>query len=171
MKSWRSSTYLLLTFFQTITSNLPFAPPEVQQCRKNMPDFCTLDQQRQISKNTHLITVKKQAMTIADCECCLRLRITENNGKNLSQNSVFIQNITFFSFFLFIDYLYENFLMLGNGEAKTFDFYSFILKDFEPGAFKAGPNQIGCIPDTLFGKRLKYVVTKHSACIFIGYTQ
>merc|ERR1712023_14263 len=108
MKSWRSSTYLLLTLFQTITSNLPFAPPEVQQCRKNMPDFCTLDQQRQISKNTHLITVKKQAMTIADCERCLRLRIT--------------------------DYLYENFLMLGNGEAKTFDFYSFILKDFEPGA-------------------------------------
>ena len=99
MKSWRSSTYLLLTFFQTITSNLPFAPPEVQQCRKNMPDFCTLDQQRQISKNTHLITVKKQAMTIADCECCLRLRITENNGKSLSQNSVFIQNITFSHFF------------------------------------------------------------------------
>lgn len=73
---------VLTTNLLPVYSNLPqryddFAPPEVRQCRDSMPDICSADQQRNIQSNTHLITVRKQAMTVADCECCLKLRVTE----------------------------------------------------------------------------------------------
>ena len=105
---------------------------EVTQCRRRMPDSCSYLQRKNIKQNTHVITVNKQAMVVADCDCCLKLRIT--------------------------DYLFENYLTLTK-DAKTFDFFSFILKDSGPGS---GPNPIGCLPNNLFN-RLKYVVTNHSA--------
>ena len=57
-------------------------------------------------------------------------------------------------------HLSYNLYLILSKEAQTFDFYSFILKNPEPGSYKVGPNTIGCVPDNLFG-RLKYVVTKH----------